>query len=83
MRNAPLVLEFVGKTNSGNEYLADVPVQLSDTHGKDLLNVQAGGPFMLLSLPNGRYTVTAIYKGKTEHRPVDVTAATHARDMFA
>jgi hypothetical protein len=83
MRNYPLVLEFVGKTNSGNEYLADVPVQISDTHGKDLLNTQTGGPYMLLSLPHGQYTVTAMYKGKTERRAVNITAATHAREMFA
>lgn len=83
MHNYPLVLEFVGKTNSGNEYLADVPVQISDTHGKDLLSIHTGGPYTLLSLPHGRYTVTAMYKGKTQHRAVDVTAATHAHEMFA
>jgi len=60
MRNAPLVLEFVGKTNSGNAYLTGVPVQISDAHGKDLLNIHTGGPYMLLLLPHGRYTATAM-----------------------
>ncbi len=27
MRSYPLVIEFVGKTNSANDYLADIPVQ--------------------------------------------------------
>lgn len=82
MHNYPLVLEFVGRTNSGNDYLADVPVQVSDTHGANLLNVHTRGPFLLLSLPQGQYTVTAMYKGKVEHRTVDIAAATHAHEMF-
>lgn len=82
MHNYPLVLEFVGRTNFGNDYLADVPVQISDTHGRNLLNVQTGGPFLLMSLPHGQYTVTAMYNGMVKHRTIDITAATHAREIF-
>lgn len=82
MHQYPLVLEFAGKTNSGNDYLADIPVQVSDVHGKTLLNTSAQGPFMLLSLPHGRYSVTASYKGVPERRTVNVTSTTHARETF-
>lgn len=82
MRNYPLVLEFAGKTDVGNDYLADIPVQVSDAHGNVLLDANSRGPFMLISLPNGRYTVTATYKGKQEHRAVNVTAGSHAREVF-
>jgi hypothetical protein len=83
MHRYPLVLEFVGTTNSGNDYLADVPVTISDSRGKDLLSTKSDGPFMLVSLPRGRYDVTARYHGKTERREVSVSNATHAREMFA
>lgn len=82
MRNYPLALEFAGKTGAGNEYLADIPVQISDAHGNVLLHANSHGPFMLISLPNGRYTVTAIYKGKQEHREVNVAAGSHAHKVF-
>ncbi|MCC8400584.1 carboxypeptidase-like regulatory domain-containing protein [Paraburkholderia sp. MMS20-SJTN17] len=83
MHNYPLALEFVGTTASGNDYLADVPVTISDSHGKHLLSTRSDGPFMLVSLPSGRYDLTATYHGKTERREVSVSDATHAREMFA
>lgn len=82
MGNYPLVLEFAGKTNTGNDYLADIPVQISDAHGTVVLDTSTRGPFMLISLPNGRYTVTAIYNGNEVHRVVSVTAGAHARELF-
>ncbi len=83
MRHYPLALEFVGKTKSnGNEYLADVPIELTGMHGKTMLSTEAQGPFMLLSLPKGRYVVTASHDGKTERRTVDIGSGTHAHEMF-
>lgn len=82
MHRYPLVLEFVGKTGTDNEYLADVPVHIADAHGNNLLTTKANGPFMLLSLPHGRYVVSANYNGKTERREVDIEAATRAHEMF-
>lgn len=83
MHNYPLVLEFVGTTHAGNEYLADIPVRIADMHGNNVLNASAHGPFMLLSLPDGRYTITATHDGKTERRAVNIASATHAHEMFA
>lgn len=82
MNRYPLVLEFVGRTHAGNDYLADVPITISDSHGKDLLSTKSDGPFMLVSLPHGRYNVTATYNGKTEHREVKVSDMTHTREIF-
>ncbi|MEX3960014.1 carboxypeptidase family protein [Trinickia symbiotica] len=83
MHDYPLALEFVGKTKSnGNEYLADVPVKVIGTHGETMLSTDAQGPFMLLSLPKGRYVVTASHDGKTERRTVDIGSGTHAHEMF-
>jgi len=80
--NYPLVLEFAGKTNAGNDYLADIPVQISDSHGTVVLDTSSRGPFMLVSLPNGRYTVTATYKGNEVRRAVSVVAGAHAHELF-
>lgn len=82
MNKYPLVLEFVGSTDAGNDYLADIPVQISDSHGKDLLSTNSDGPFMLVSLPRGRYNVTATYNGKARRRQVNVTDTAHAHEIF-
>lgn len=82
MHKYPMVLEFAGKTHQGNEYLADVLVHITDMHGTTLLNVTSHGPFMLASLPNGRYKVTAVYEGQSQQRVVDVTPSTHIRILF-
>ena len=82
MHGYPLVLEFAEKTNAGNEYLADIPVQISGAHGKVLLDTDSHGPFMLVSLPDGRYTVTANYKGQQERATVNIAPAGHAHQMF-
>ncbi|WP_176054381.1 carboxypeptidase-like regulatory domain-containing protein [Paraburkholderia caribensis] len=82
MHTYPLTLEFTGATRHGNEYLADVPVHIADMNGKTLLNATSDGPFMLASLPDGRYTVTASHDGKTQQRIVDVKSSGHVRAMF-
>ncbi|AJZ57155.1 putative exported protein [Paraburkholderia fungorum] len=82
MGHYPLVLEFAGKTNAGNDYLADIPVQVSDAHGTVVLDANSRGPFMLISLPNGRYTVTATYQGNEVRRTVSVAVGAHAQELF-
>jgi len=82
MRKYPLALEFAGKSDQGNEYLADIPVHITDMNGATVLNATAHGPFMLASLPDGRYKVSASYEGKTQQHVVDVTSSGHARTLF-
>ncbi|KAB0655731.1 carboxypeptidase regulatory-like domain-containing protein [Burkholderia diffusa] len=77
-----LVLEFAGHTSSGNDYLADIPVQITDAHGKTVLATVTTGPFLLISMPDGHYTVTATYHGQVMHRNVDVRASSHSRAVF-
>ncbi|CAG9180799.1 carboxypeptidase regulatory-like domain-containing protein [Cupriavidus pinatubonensis] len=82
MHNYPLVLEFAGRTSDGNKYLADVPVRIFDAHGKAILETSARGPFLLVSLPAGRYTVAASYGEKTEQRSVNVLPNGHVHQLF-
>jgi hypothetical protein len=82
MHDYSLVLTFVGTTRNGNEYLSDVPVTITDVNGNTVLDANSDGPFMLASLPKGRYTVTASYKGKTEQRTVNISTSQHVRQTF-
>jgi hypothetical protein len=82
MHKYSLVLEFAGKAQQGNEYLADVPVHITDMKGATVLKTTSHGPFMLASLPNGRYKITASHDGKTQERVVQVNHANHTRAFF-
>ena len=53
-------LVFTSHSGSANEYLADVPVTITDARGREVLKV-AAGPYLLLDLPAGSYTATARY----------------------
>uniref|UniRef100_UPI003F4930F6 carboxypeptidase regulatory-like domain-containing protein n=1 Tax=Cupriavidus yeoncheonensis TaxID=1462994 RepID=UPI003F4930F6 len=82
MHNYRLVLEFARKTAYGNEYLAGVPVKITDADGKKVLEASANGPFMLVSLPPGRYTVAASYDNETEQRTVRVRPDGMVKQFF-
>ena len=79
-RYYPLALEFVLKpagTGARAEFTADIPVTIKDAHGKVLVRAESGGPFMLLKLPEGRYTVLAEHGDKKLERHVVVGRAHH------
>nr|WP_057926928.1 carboxypeptidase-like regulatory domain-containing protein [Burkholderia ambifaria] len=78
----PLVLEFAGRTSGGNDYLADIPVQIADAHGHAVLSTITKGPFLLASLPDGHYSVTATYNGQAQRRSVDLRASSHVHAVF-
>ncbi len=85
MRNAgkdyPLELVFVQKTASGENYLANIPVKITDTKNNIVLDTVTQGPFLLAKMPAGRYTVTAnLYdEVKTHHVTI---AKKHQRLVF-
>jgi len=61
----PLSMEFVEKAKPHDEYLAAVAVTVKDHKGKTALDTISDGPYLLADLPAGKYTVHAIYDGKT------------------
>ncbi|AXF23983.1 hypothetical protein CUJ89_26890 [Burkholderia pyrrocinia] len=77
-----LVLEFAGRTRGGNDYLADIPVQITDAHAKTVLSTVTTGPFLLVSLPDGHYSVTATYNDQIKRRSFDVHAPSHLHAVF-
>ncbi|WP_175754101.1 carboxypeptidase-like regulatory domain-containing protein [Burkholderia ambifaria] len=75
----PLALRFTGP---GGEFLADVHVRIVDAKGTEVLKTDARGPYMLVKLPPGRYTVHASYQGSDESRAVTVGAKGGAKAAF-
>ncbi|CAB3757645.1 carboxypeptidase-like regulatory domain-containing protein [Paraburkholderia humisilvae] len=67
----PLSLRFTGPTS---DYLADVHVKIADTHSGDVLSATSRGPYMLVKLPPGRYTVQASYEDRAQTRSITVPA---------
>ena len=50
-------------SNASNEYVTDGVVILRDASGRDLLSVSCGGPWVLLRLSGGRYSVKGWLSG--------------------
>jgi hypothetical protein len=78
----PLTLEFAMKEERRAEFTADVDVLVRDAKGRSILHATADGPFMLVKLAPGRYSVDATLGSKTLHRRVAVTSTHPARVEF-
>lgn len=75
----PLAMRFTGP---GGDYLADVHVRIVGAHDKEVLKADSRGPYMLVKLPPGRYTVHARYKDDDQTRQVNVGRKPGARADF-
>jgi hypothetical protein len=73
-------LKLVFTLTEGN-YVADVGVTVKDGAGKTVIEDVAGGPFFLAKLPAGRYSVAAMYDGKTVTRKVEVGGGLHTENF--
>ncbi len=81
-RNYPLELEFLQKAKPKDEYLSNVKVRIKDAKDKMVLDTTSNGPFMLATLPSGKYMVSAERDGKTENRSVEIAPKEHRRVVF-
>ncbi|SDE16129.1 hypothetical protein [Paraburkholderia lycopersici] len=76
----PLSLLFTGP---GSSYVSDVQVQIANARGTGVLDTRSHGPYMLVRLPAGSYTVSATYSGVTRKQTVNVRGNGSARATFA
>ena len=65
MSKHSLAIELLEHAGKAEEFTADAKVKIADTHGHTVLDAKAGGPFMLVDLPPGRYSVVATLKHDT------------------
>ena len=65
MYKHPLAIEVLQRAPRGSEFAPDAVVRIADAHGRTMLDAMAGGPFMLVDLPPGSYTVSATLRGRT------------------
>jgi hypothetical protein len=75
----PLSLRFTGPTS---DYLSDVHVRIADEKNAEVLKTDAMGPYMLVKLPPGRYTVYAKYKDSEKKQAVTVAGNGKAKAAF-
>lgn len=76
----PLSMRFTG---SGSDYLADVHVHVTDAAGNAVLQADSRGPYMLVKLHPGRYTVKATYEGHDQTRSVTLKRGGHEKLDFS
>lgn len=76
----PLSLRFTGPASA---YVSNVHVQIVDGKGATVLDTTSKGPYMLVRLRPGRYTVHASYSGVDRSRSVTVRGNGSARASFA
>lgn len=60
---------------TGGAYLASVDVRIADRQGAEVLHTAMDGPWLLVKLPAGRYTVVADDGTQKHTRTVNVPAA--------
>ncbi|MFC4707247.1 MULTISPECIES: carboxypeptidase regulatory-like domain-containing protein [Paraburkholderia] len=75
----PLSLRFTGR---GAEFLADVRVRIVDAHGASVLDATSRGPYMLVRVRPGRYTVHVSHDGVDKTSAVTVGSNGSARAAF-
>jgi hypothetical protein len=75
----PLSMRFTGR---GSDYIADVHVRIDGSDNTPVLQADARGPYMLVKLPPGRYTVHARYNGEDQTRQVTIPTSGDTRADF-
>ena len=78
----PLEMLFAQKARPKDEFLADVKVTVRDRSDHSLLETTAEGPFLLATLPAGKYKIEAEHRGERKQQSVEIRPGTHRRAVF-
>jgi hypothetical protein len=79
----PLAIELLEHAGKREEFTANAHVRILDRQGHAVLDTRAGGPFMLVDLKPGRYSIVATLGSQTlRKRAAYVHAGTTARATF-
>ena len=83
MKDDSLALAFARGSSPSAEYVASVAVTIQDTKGRTVFASPSAGPYLLVKLPAGTYSVVASDHDETRTRPVTVGRAPGSLITFA
>ena len=69
-------------TENNGEYLAAVPVTIVDSTGAKVVDTLTKGPELLVTLPDGDYTITAMQAGETQDKKVKISGKVLREAVF-
>ncbi|MCK9398014.1 MAG: hypothetical protein M0Q44_20805 [Methylobacter sp.] len=75
----PLRITFSERKDG--EFILDVPVVITDEHGNPVFELPKAGPMLYVMLPNGKYKVSARFKGLTESQEVTLSGS-EGKDLY-
>ncbi len=75
----PLRMTFSERKDG--EFIADVPVVIADARGNPVFELSKAGPMLDVMLPNGKYKVSARFKGLTESQEITL-AGKDGKDLY-
>ncbi|MDD4915778.1 MAG: hypothetical protein PHW13_12165 [Methylococcales bacterium] len=67
----PLHMTFSERQDG--EFIVNVPVVITDERGNPVFELPKAGPMLYVMLPNGKYKVSARFKGLTESQEVTLS----------
>jgi hypothetical protein len=68
----PLELVFIEKSGRRERPLSDMPVRITDAHGRVVCQRQSAGPLFRTRLPTGHYIVSTRWDACSPSRPVTI-----------
>jgi hypothetical protein len=77
-----LFVTAIGPARADGHYLGGIETSVTDKSGKEILSVRCPGPWVLLNLPDGRYSVSAGFEGKTVTRKVTIRGGKRQKQVF-
>jgi len=69
-------------SETGGAYLADIPVRIKAKGEGAAVDIKAAGPYLLVDLPDGSYTVEASHQGKSQTKDFTVSGKKGQRISF-
>ena len=79
-QNLPHTLHLVYAQPDGH-YLGNIQTRITGPGG-ELVNVRCRGPWLLVDLPPGTYTVAATFEGETKTRQVTISGNQRQKAVF-
>jgi hypothetical protein len=82
MPHYALNLTFAVHRGAKDEYGADAQVEIHNAAGTTVLSTPVAGPYLLVNLPAGRYSVQATASGHAQSKSVDIVAGQSRKAIF-